>query len=78
MAWKKPFFKRVSSKISARMLTLMTLPSIVSMNLTFGLSGAYPKIGDDPKIGETFHDPFGQALVLYKQTSFILLPTVVK
>jgi len=25
MAWKKPFFKRVSSKISARMLTLMTL-----------------------------------------------------
>jgi hypothetical protein len=27
MAWKKPFFKRVSSKISARMLNLMTLPS---------------------------------------------------
>jgi hypothetical protein len=26
MAWKKPFFKRVSSKISARMLNLMTLP----------------------------------------------------
>jgi hypothetical protein len=26
MAWKKPFFKRVSSKISARMLKLMTLP----------------------------------------------------
>jgi len=25
MAWKKPFFKRVSSKISARMLNLMTL-----------------------------------------------------
>jgi predicted outer membrane repeat protein len=27
MAWKKPFFKRVSSKISARMLNLMALPS---------------------------------------------------
>jgi hypothetical protein len=27
MAWKKPFFKRVSSKISARMLNLMTLTS---------------------------------------------------
>jgi hypothetical protein len=27
MAWKKPFFKRVSSKISGRMLTLMTLPT---------------------------------------------------
>jgi hypothetical protein len=26
MAWKKPFFKRVSSKISARMLNLMALP----------------------------------------------------
>jgi hypothetical protein len=26
MAWKKPFFKRVSSKISTRMLNLMTLP----------------------------------------------------
>jgi hypothetical protein len=26
MVWKKPFFKRVSSKISARMLNLMTLP----------------------------------------------------
>jgi hypothetical protein len=26
MAWKKPFFKRVSSKISARLLTVMTLP----------------------------------------------------
>jgi hypothetical protein len=28
MAWKKPFFKRVSSKISARMLNLMTLPPV--------------------------------------------------
>jgi hypothetical protein len=28
MAWKKPFFKRVSSKISTRMLNLMTLPFI--------------------------------------------------
>jgi len=27
MAWKKPFFKRVSSKISARMLNLMSLPT---------------------------------------------------
>ena len=26
MAWKKPFFKRVSSKISARLLNVMTLP----------------------------------------------------
>jgi hypothetical protein len=39
MAWKKPFFKRVSSKISARMLNLMTLP----------MMGRYPaKLSQNP------------------------------
>jgi hypothetical protein len=64
MAWKKPFFKRVSSKISARMLNLMTLSKkggeeifwdrlihyAVSHDFSDSLLSTYPKSGYDLNI----------------------------